>query len=196
MNKKDFLEALSIGLKDYSEKDRQQYIDYYSEMIDDRIEEGLSEEEAIADIGTPEKAVTQIKSENPIADSKKKREPLKNWQIALIVIGSPIWFSLFIAAISVVFSGLVTVCSLIISLYAVAVSLAACGVAGVLGIIPLLMQGNVPAGIMLVGLGLISAGLAILSFMGLNKLTKWLVALIKRLILWIKSHLKKKEAAV
>lgn len=194
MNKKEFLEALRNSLKDYSKNDIEQYADYYSEMIDDRIEEGLTEEEAVADVGTPEEAVAQIKAENPIRNNKRKREPLKNWQIALIVIGSPIWFSLLIATLSIGFSALAVACSAIISLYAAAVSLAACGIAGILALIPMLINSNVAGGIMLLGMGLICAGLSILSFMGLNKLIKWIIHLLKRLILWIKSHFKAKEA--
>ena len=45
MNKQEFLSALSDKLSVLSEEDKEKSIDYYSEMIDDRMEEGLSEEE-------------------------------------------------------------------------------------------------------------------------------------------------------
>lgn len=196
MNKTDFLEALKKGLKDYSSNEIAQYTDYYSEMIDDRIEEGLSEEEAVADVGTPEAAVAQIKTENPITNRKKERAPLKTWQIVLIAVGSPIWLSLLIAALSMVFSLFAIICSAIISLYAGAVSLAACGIAGVLALIPMLINANVAGGIMFVGIGLICAGLSIISFLGLNKLTKRLVSLLKNFFRWVQLRFFSKKEAV
>ncbi len=193
MNRKEFLDTLIMGLQDYSKEEIKQYTDYYNEMIDDRMEEGLSEEEAVADIGAPEEAVNQIKSENPLPKSHKKDSAPKVWQIVLIAVGSPIWLSLLVAAVSIIFSLVITIFSVIISLYASAVALGAVGIAGVIALIPLLIQSNVAGGIMLVGLGLISTGLCILSFMGLNKLLKWLIPLLKKLLLKLISRLKRKE---
>ena len=196
MNKQEFLSTLGAGLQDYPEADRQQYIDYYSEMIDDRIEEGLSEDEAVADIGTPQKATAQIKSENPIPCANKEKPTLKTWQIVLIAVGSPIWISLLTAALAVVFSLLVSLFAIILSLYAVAVSLGACSIAGVLGIVPMALKGNISSGIMFMGLGLICAGLCILSFVVLNRLTIWLISQLKKLVIWIQSRFFKKKEAV
>ena len=195
MNKQEFLNNLSNGLQGFSDKDRQQYLDYYSEMIDDRIEEGLSEEEAVADIGTPSEAVAQIKTEHPLPDNDKKSRKIHitTWQIALIALGSPVWAPLLMGTLSVILSLFATVCIIIISLYAIAVAVGACAVAGIFAIIPMLIKGNAAGGIMLVGLGLICAGLTIPAFMGLNALTKWLISLIKKLILWLKSRFTRKE---
>ena len=47
MNKSEFLGELEKSLSELPEKDRSRSLDYYGEMIDDRTEEGLSEEEAV-----------------------------------------------------------------------------------------------------------------------------------------------------
>ena len=194
MNKKEFIDALNSELRGYPESEQQQYIDYYSEMIDDKIEDGLSEEEAITDIGSPQKSAAQIKAENPLPFSKKIKVPLKTWQIVLIAVGSPLWISLLIAALSVIFSLFASLCAMIISLYAGAVALGACAVAGILALVPMITKSNIPAGIMLAGMGLICAGLCILSFIYLNKLTRWLTALLKKLFVWVLNLFRKKEA--
>ena len=54
MNKIEFMQKLKDGLAGLSPKDREEQLNFYSEMIDDRIEEGLSEEEAVAYVQTGE----------------------------------------------------------------------------------------------------------------------------------------------
>ena len=50
MNKQEFLSRLRKQLKGL--EDKEERITFYSEMIDDRMEEGLSEEEAVAAVGS------------------------------------------------------------------------------------------------------------------------------------------------
>ena len=54
MNKKGFLEKLKSELNGYSPEEVDRSIAFYSEMIDDRIEDGANEEEAVASIGSIE----------------------------------------------------------------------------------------------------------------------------------------------
>ena len=48
MTKQAFLAALGERLVGLPQKDIEERLTFYSEMIDDRMEEGLSEEEAVA----------------------------------------------------------------------------------------------------------------------------------------------------
>ena len=66
MNKKGFLEKLKSELNGYSPEEVDRSIAFYSEMIDDRIEDGADEEEAVASIGSIEEIVNQIKLELPL----------------------------------------------------------------------------------------------------------------------------------
>ena len=49
MNKVEFLEQLRRGLNGLPQEEIEERVTFYSEMIDDRIEEGFSEEEAVED---------------------------------------------------------------------------------------------------------------------------------------------------
>ena len=51
MTKLEFLESLEKGLSGLPKNDIDERIAFYSEIIDDRIEEGLSEEDAVSKIG-------------------------------------------------------------------------------------------------------------------------------------------------
>jgi len=51
MNKNEFLATLRERLNGLPEEDIIKSIDFYGEMLDDRIEDGMSEEEAVSDLG-------------------------------------------------------------------------------------------------------------------------------------------------
>lgn len=197
MSKSEFLRLLRKELEGLGEEAVQEYIDYYSEMIDDRIEEGLSEEEAVAAMGNPSEIAKQIIADTPIPKILKsklqKTHTLKAWHIVLIVLGSPIWFSLLVALISVIFSMFVTLVSLLFSFYAASIGIGAGAIGGIFSIIPLFIGGNTYGGVMMLGLSFICAGLAILFFLLANAVTKLIFKLCKKLIIWIKSRLLRKE---
>ena len=60
MNKEEYLGAIRGRISAMPADDINRFMDYYSEMIDDRMEDGLSEDEAVADMGSPDAAVEQI----------------------------------------------------------------------------------------------------------------------------------------
>ena len=60
MIKKDFLEALDEMLADITEENRKEYISYYDEMIEDKIEDGMTEEDALDEIGDIDEIADKI----------------------------------------------------------------------------------------------------------------------------------------
>ena len=123
MFKQEFLDALKLKLSCLPEKDIEERINFYSEMIDDIIEEGSTEENAVLSVGSIDDIAAQIISDssnfNSGTESKKPKRRLKGWEIALLIIGSPLWLALGIAAISVIFSLYVVFWSLIVSCWSV-----------------------------------------------------------------------------
>jgi uncharacterized membrane protein len=65
MNKQEFLTALWKQLSEVPSEDVEESLDYYSEMIEDRMESGMTEEEAVAAVGSVEDAAKQIIAEIP-----------------------------------------------------------------------------------------------------------------------------------
>ena len=59
MDKHDFLMQLQNRLSGLPQEDIEERLNFYNEMIDDRIEDGLSEEEAIAAVGSLDEIVLQ-----------------------------------------------------------------------------------------------------------------------------------------
>ncbi len=64
MNKKSFLRQLSFRLIFMNKEQKQSILDYYSEMIDDYVEDGYSEEEAVKKLGDIKDIVRDIKEAN------------------------------------------------------------------------------------------------------------------------------------
>ena len=199
MNKQEFLEALKNGLSGLPQDDIEERIDFYSEMIDDKIEEGILEADAVASIGRVEEIVSQIVAEVPIkklVKQKIKREnKLKAWEIVFLVVGSPIWASLLIAFLAVVLSLYVSLWAVIISLWAVFVSLVSSGFSGVVGGAVFSFTGNGVSGLFIIGAALVALGLGVLCFFGCKAATKGTVILTKKMVLWFKNALLRKEKA-
>lgn len=199
MNKREFLGTLRKGLHGLPQNDIEERLTFYGEIIDDRIEEGLSEEEAVSAVGDVNEIAAQTVAETPLAKIAKERirpkRRLKAWEIVLIALGSPIWLSLAIAAASVIFAVYVSLWAVIVSLWAVFVSLAVCAVVSVPTCIFFIAGGSGVQGIVTLSSGLVCAGLSIFMFYGCKEVTKGILILTKKFAVWIKNCFIKKEAA-
>lgn len=189
MTKIEYLNKIRqiLGSKRTPEAERS--IEYYSEMIDDLTEDGLTIEEAIAKIGTPEEIAAQILNGNsdtaqdesiksdPITGGKVKRK-LKPWQTLLIILTSPIWLSIILALAAVSLSLAITAIvlyivlwSVIISLYAAILGLAASSIAALCAAVIFTATGQFHSALFTFGAALVLAGITMPSFIGMNKLT-------------------------
>ncbi len=197
MDKQAFLTALRSGLSGLPQDDIEERLTFYGEMIDDRMEEGLSEEEAVAAIGEVSEIVRQAVADTPLAKIAKERirpkRRLKTWEIVLLALGSPIWLSLAIAAAAVLFAVIVSLWSVILSLWAVFASLAVSAVAAVPTGAFFAVGGHGAAGLAMLSAGLVCAGLTILLFFGCMGAMKGILRLTKKITLWTKDRFIKKE---
>ena len=197
MSKQEFLEGLRRALSGLPREDIEEELTFYSEMIDDRMEEGLTEEQAVAEIGTVDEVVSQIMAEIPLSKLVKERvrpkRALRAWEIFLLVLGSPVWVPLLLAAFAVILAVYVSVWAVIISLWAVEVSLAGAALGGAVSAVIACFQGNGIAGVALLGTGLVCAGASIFWFFGCKAVTKGILLLTKKTALSIKTLFIGKE---
>ena len=186
MNKTAFLDELRAQLKQLPKKERQQYIDYYAEMIDDRMEDGISEEEAVAALGNPEEIAAQILADTP----QKQTHKFRVWEIVLIVLGSPIWLTLGLAVVMVLLSLVLVIAaayivlwSAIAALYAADLTLLAGLITGIVGGCHYALSGLAAPALLFFGGALVCGGSMVLLFFGCNKLVVWLTRLGKWAVL-------------
>ncbi|MBR5538496.1 MAG: hypothetical protein IKU61_01205 [Clostridia bacterium] len=122
MNKQEFLEELRKGLSGLPKEDVRERLNFYGEIIDDRIEEGLTEEEAV--------------------------------------------FGAFVgSSVGIFASGIIVVC------------------------------GNTLSGVAMISAAMVLAGTSVFMFYGCNAATKGVLALTKKMAIWIKNCFIGKEKA-
>ena len=198
MGKFEFLTELRAKLWVLPEEDSKRSVDYYAEMIDDRMEDGLSEEEAIAAIGNVDEIAQTIlantSSSQPAVQPKKASRRLRWWEILLLVLGFPVWGSLAISVLAVIFSVWISLWSVVISLYATAIALGASALGCIFGAFFMV---QIPgATLAALGIALVCAGLTILLFMLSNLAARGMIKLTKLTFQWIKSIFTGKERAL
>ena len=199
MNKCDFLLILQQRLAGLPSEEMEERLRFYGEMIDDRIEEGVTEEEAVAALGSTDEVAQQILADIPlvkvIKESVRSKRRLTALEIILLILGFPVWLPLLLSAVAVVFSVYAALWAVIISLWAVFVSLVGCAVGGLIGGIVILATARPLVGMALVAVGLVCVGLSILSFFGCRAATQGAIWFGKKMALWIKGCFVRKGAA-
>lgn len=190
MNKQAFAKALEQRLSGLPRPERRERISFYLEMIDDRMEEGRDEEDAVADVGTVDEIVAQILADTPLAGLvKEKIKPdrrLKTWQILLLALGSPLWLAFAIVALALLITLYAVLWSLVAAVWAVFASFAVAGPGGVMIGVLFSLGGYMPAGLATVAAGAVCAGLSIFLFFAGLAATKGAAILSRLIVLGIK----------
>ncbi len=199
MTKLQFLLALHDKLSGLPQDEVEERLNFYSEMIEDRMEEGLTEEDAVAKVGSVDDIVAQIVADTPFTKiAKEKMRPkrrLKTWEIVLLAVGSPVWVSLLIAGAASVFALYVSLWAVIVSLWAAFASFVVSALGAVIGGTIIAVVQNVYSGLALIAAGIVCAGLAIFLFFGCKAATKGTVLLTRKMIFDIKNRCVGKENA-
>ena len=183
MTKKEFLAGLREKLSGLPREDIQEQVNFYSEIIDDRVEEGLSEEEAVCAVGNSDEIAAQILAEfTPIYEKTKSKKPKKALSapvILLIVLGFPLWLSLLAAACAIIISVYIAIWAVIIALWSVCGTFAGCALGNIISGTIFILSKSYITGIAIIGTGLTLTGLAIFAFFGCRKATKCIVSFTK-----------------
>ena len=163
MKKSEFLEQLKYRISGLPENDINERLDFYSEAIDDRIEEGKSEEDAVSEMGSIDDIVSQIASETPfvrlVKEKYKPKRSIKGWEIVLIILGFPIWFPLLLTLSILLLVLCLLVWILAVVTYSIEISLIGTGIMGLITFFGYLSGGETY--LFSLGASLLSFGVAI-----------------------------------
>ncbi len=200
MNKEAFLNELRSKLSGLPQEDIDERVSFYREMIEDHVEDGATEEEAVSDIGPVDEVVKTIMAEIPLTKIVKTRaknrqkKSMPVWAIILLVLGFPVWFPLLISVFAVVLSIFITVWAIIFSLYVTDFALGMSAIACILAAVVSFAAGKIALGFMCIGAALILAGITILFFFGIWYVVKGVLFLTKKMMIGIKSMFVGKES--
>ena len=196
MHKQEFLAQLRKGLSGLPQADIEERLTFYGEMLEDRMEEGLSEEEAVSAAGPVSEIVAQAVADIPLArlarERIRPRRRPKAWEIVLLALGSPIWLSLGVAAIAVILAVYVSLWAVLVSLWAVFAALAVCAVGSVPACVILAAGGSGAPGAAMLAAGIICAGLSVFMFCGCKLATRRIALATNKYAMCIKNRLIKK----
>ena len=199
MTKQLFLNELSAALHGLPREERYRTLRYYDELIDDRMEDGQSEEEAVSGLGEPEQVAREILGEEEPAVSTGTGR--KVWIIILLVLGFPFWGSLLLAAVIVLLCVYLCLFLPAFVLGVLALASLAGAVVGVAGTPFLILDvglftGGLPAGLFQLGLSVALLGLAVLSALGFYFTGKATVKAARAIWRWIRRSFSKKGRVV
>ena len=98
MTKREYLEKLARGLRPLPKEERRRQLDYYEEMLSDRMDEGLNEADAVAAMDPPETVIDRVLREYVASGRSLRRHHVGLW----IGLGVVLMFVLLTAAVLLV----------------------------------------------------------------------------------------------
>lgn len=196
MRKYEFLTELQNKLQGLPKDELENRVNFYREMIEDRMDEGKTEEEAVAEIGNVDDIVRQIASETPfvqlVKEKAKPKRSLRGWEIAMIILGFPLWFPLLLTGLVLLFVFYLLVWILVIVTYVVELALIISSAGCLVAFFIMLFQGNFS--FLALGASLMCAGAAFLFIFACIGATKVTLKLSKAIMTGIKTSFVRKGA--
>lgn len=137
MNKKQFLVELKESLRQFPESEIKDVLNYYDEMISDKVEQGRAEEEVIESLGGVKLISTRIQTELIDLRTKEPKPSIaktsNNFYIVLLLCATPaliplgiaffaVFFSIFVSWIALTFAFAITSIALLVGLIPIAVT--------------------------------------------------------------------------
>ncbi len=204
MTKSEFLEELRGRLNALSQVDVERSLDFYGEMIDDRMEDGMTEAEAVANMGDLNRIAEQITNQESHSEentklpfdtpsdagSSRKRYVLRNpWVVGFL---SPFILILWAIVVAIVIS----FWAIVAALYAVDLALGASGGALHVAGTALFCTGRAGEGLLVFGAGAFLIGLTVLWSLGCKYFTLAMAKITKWTFKGLTAMIVKKEGAV
>lgn len=156
MNKKEFLKKVEQYLVDLNDIERNRFVSYYKEIIEDYLENGLTEQESIEKIGSPKEIAAMILEKTksamlPVQDGKSLLERF------FVLITFPVWGMMILSLC-------IMVSCVPISLFAIEIGLLIVGVVSIIGAPLVMVDFYISVGIVQLGVGIICFGISIILF--------------------------------
>ena len=170
MNKEQFLKELEQKIRQLPAEEKDRVLEFYQEMIEDRVENGENEEQIIEEFGSLDSLAQKTLDESPAAQKKVKERRLSGGVKALLIAGSPIWLVFVLVGFVLYLVAWVVIAVCYVAVFALALA-AVVGTASSI----YLMCVNFPVAAFQFGACMLCAGLGIFSFMGSLALSRqWL----------------------
>lgn len=208
MTKAEFTQEILRRTGHLSRAEVDKWISFYSECVDDRMEEGMDEAEAVARLGNMEDILKSMEQETPGAalpsvytaspdtypapsdayteSPRPKKEHRTLWKV-LAICGSPLWLPVAAGLAVAVLALYLSLWAVLLALYIVVASFGFAALVGLGNAVWAFDRAAVPTGLLLLGAAFVCLGLCLLLIpaavactRGLVWLALWLVRLCRR----------------
>lgn len=169
MTKNEFTRTLKSKINHLPKSERRKILQYYYEMISERMEDGMTEAEAIDALGDIDELLSAY---TPVPKEPVRGVRLRAWHIIMLIVGAPLWISLVAALLCIMLAFYIVIWALVVAFYVVFMALAVCGFACVMASVFALLSGSAPYFFVLMGAGAFLSGLAILWLIVCNLFAK------------------------
>lgn len=189
MTKQEFLSELERALGKLPHAEVEQALAFYDEAINDRMEDGLSEAEALAGLGPVDEIAAQIAAETPPIPRAIARANTgsRTLNIVLLAVFSPIWIPIVLALAAAALAVYVAIWAVIAALWAVDAVLVLMPFAGIAALISTLGGGMPLPGVFVFGLSLVSSGFGLVASFAVFWASKLLFRATRSFARWIAS---------
>ena len=189
MTKQEFLSELERALGKLPHAEVEQALAFYNEAISDRMEDGLSEAEALAGLGPVNEIAAQIAAESPPIPRAIARANTgsRTLNIVLLAVFSPIWIPVVLALAAAALAVYVAIWAVIAALWAVDAVLVLMPLAGLAALASTLGGGMPLPGVFVFGLSLVSSGFGLVASFAVFWASKLLFRATRSFARWIAS---------
>lgn len=188
MTREIFFNELRGKLKGLPKDDIETRIAFYDEMINDLMDEGLSENDAINKIGPVDRIVDEIASDTSLTKLVKERirpkRKMSAMEIVLLIVGFPLWFPLLLTAFILILVGYLLIWVLVLVMYVIEISLGAVVLSGIVVFAMTLFEGD--PNYIAIGSAIFACGAILLTFPLTKLVTKLTIKLSRNIVLGIK----------
>lgn len=189
MTRQEFLSELERALGKLPHAEVEQALAFYDEAISDRMEDGLSEAEAVADLGPIDEIAAQIAAETPPIPRAIARANTgsRTLNIVLLAVFSPIWIPIVLALAAAALAVYVAIWAVIAALWAVDAVLVLMPLAGLAALASTVGGGMPLPGVFVFGLSLVSSGFGLVASFAVFWASKLLFRATRTFARWIAS---------
>lgn len=179
MNQSEYIKELKRCLSPLDRVETNRVVEYYTELIGDKIESGMNEQEVLAQLGTPRQLADKILSETQEYDNK----PQHIQETENLSVGRIVGFSILIPFVII---ALATLYSLAVAFILVAIGMLLSGFLTIIGSFFVIFT-SVGAGIFQIGVSIFVAALGV--FVGFGA-WKFMLLCIKITVKIFKAYVK------
>ena len=188
MKKDEFMSKLDKALENITEQEKIEILAYYQEIIDDKIDSGLDEDDAVRSVGTVEEIISQV-----LVEETEKPQASKGYNKRLLIVliaGAPLWIPLILATLSVIVSVYVSAWAIVVSLCATELSLIVASPLSIISSFVIMFTDNLATGFLTLGASIFALGIVLIAFVPIVKLVKYSMNLTKKSVILIINMIK------